>query len=162
MVWKTEVIWHDDKIIKLGKAVVKNVEYESAKRILKDAKRFCPVGKQTRKGYGWKERRPGTLRASIRIHKSKFPDGGYAVFAGGVVRGRDAYYAKFVELGTPGTHIKTGHKTILSHKGLLGSSMVTATFRKRTPIPKKPFLRRAMLKEDRRFYRELKAAMNAK
>lgn len=46
----------------------------------------------------WKHRFPGMLKKSIKMYKSKYKHGGYTV----VARENIAFYARFVELGTPG------------------------------------------------------------
>lgn len=125
------VEWRGNQVLSLVESVLKEEALASAKRIEKDAKRFAPKGKIKREAYGkgqpWSRREPGTLGDSIKTYLSKYGDG-YTVFAGDYY----AYYARFVELGTPGRS-----------------------------IPKRPFLRRAMKKEDRRFKRELKKALGA-
>jgi hypothetical protein len=81
-------------------AVAKKSEKETAERIAADAISNCPVGEWERDGGGldsWKARKPGSLKASIRVEKSKFEDGGYYVMAGD----KDIFYAHFVELGVP-------------------------------------------------------------
>jgi hypothetical protein len=85
-------------------AITENSEKASAERIFADAKNNCPVGEWERTGTGgksWKARRPGSLKESIQLHKSKYKDGGYAVSVGN----DDIFYASFVELGIPSRNI---------------------------------------------------------
>jgi HK97 gp10 family phage protein len=86
-----------------------------------------------------KERRIGALRDSIQAFKSKFENGGYVVSAGNF----QAFYAHFVELGTPGTtriKRKTSWKTIGGQRARIR----TRAAQDRTPIPANPFLRKGL------------------
>ena len=97
--------WNDEEVLRdIGKITAK-VTKEGAKKVMRDARRYCPVEK-TGKADKWGNR-PGSLRASIRIQKSKFKGGGYLVVAGGKGSWGDPFYAPFVELGTPGTTYQT-------------------------------------------------------
>ena len=99
------VEWHGTRIFKEVEDAVLGNEKSSAERIFRDAKRNCPVGEWERSvsggpkhgGKSWTARKPGTLKKSIELHKSKFKDGGYIVGAGNF----DVFYASFVELGIP-------------------------------------------------------------
>ncbi|MHC4265969.1 MAG: HK97 gp10 family phage protein [Planctomycetota bacterium] len=125
-----EVEWFGNRVLKAVKDIVEINEEDSARRVAKDARKNCPVGKWERSGGGiksWKARNPGSLKKSIEVHKSKYKDGGHIVSAGGY----DVYYASFVELGVPA-------------KG----------------IPKKAFLRGAAKKEERRFRSMLKGLLS--
>jgi HK97 gp10 family phage protein len=152
--------WDEKTVIRRVEKTTKQEAREAAKRILKDAKKYAPVGKWERDAYtegqSWSRRKPGTLRDSIKMYRAKYREGGeqYTIFAGDYY----AFYARFVELGTPGNvkRIKTNYKTKLA-TNIFGKSGTVP----RTPIPKKPFLRRAMKKEDRRFKREMKRALGA-
>ena len=143
-----EVEWFGNQVFKDIKRLVDGSEKVAAARIVRDAKRFCPKGKWERdiytrgkySGKEWTGRKPGRLRDSIRMYPSKYKDGGYTVFAGDEI----AFYARFVELGTPGA--------IQVRRPLRGSKHTVS----RTPIPKAPFLRRALKLEQRRFYIRLK------
>jgi HK97 gp10 family phage protein len=82
---------------------------KSAGVIANEAKRLCPVGRVSKPaqrtaykrmgavGASWTERKPGSLKNSIRVRKSKFEDGGHIVLVGNV----DSYYWRWVELGAP-------------------------------------------------------------
>ena len=132
------VEWFGAQILKNVKDIVSVNEKESAERVEGDAKRYCPVGKWERTGGGtktWKARKPGSLKNSIKAYKSKYQNGGWIVMAGN----DDVFYARFVELGTPKAMTRRG--------------------KRRTPIPKFPFLRRAKIKEERRFYSILKGLL---
>ena len=95
-----DVEWFGARIFRNVKRVVEYNEEESANSVAKDAKNDCPVGKWERVATGgksWKARKPGSLKNSIEVHKSKYKDGGYIVSAGN----EDVFYASFVELGVP-------------------------------------------------------------
>jgi len=99
------VEWHGEIILKQVQAVAEWSEKASAERIEREAIANCPVGEWERSitgGKTWKARKPGSLRDSIKAHKSKFKDGGWIVSAGN----DDVFYASFVELGVPAHDIK--------------------------------------------------------
>jgi hypothetical protein len=96
--------WYITETLNLVREVADYNYEEAAKRVYEKAKKRCPVGEWERKmhsGKTWTARKPGTLRDSIKLRKSKYPDGGYAVTAGSY----DVFYASFVELGVPAHHI---------------------------------------------------------
>lgn len=70
------------------------------------AKERCPVGRVTRSGHTWKERRPGLLKSTIfsrvRVMKDGTDDVVGWVKAGtqGAPDNLSAFYAPFVEFGT--------------------------------------------------------------
>jgi len=97
--------WNDESVIRAIEGAVKVATKEGAKKVAATARRLCPVektGKQDKWG-----NRPGSLKASIRVEKSKFKNGGYLVKVGGKGAWGDPFYAPFVELGTPGTSYQT-------------------------------------------------------
>jgi len=122
---KARIEWHGDHFIVAAEVASDDVTRWGAQKILKDARRFCPVGtmerapKTMRKS--WTGRSPGTLKNSIKIKKSKYS--GYIISAGDY----NAYYARFVELGTPGKTYQFG-----ARKG-----------EARIPVKAKPFIRQA-------------------
>ena len=72
----------------------------------------------------------------------------------------DAYYARFVELGTPGTVRRTVGWEKYSVNTRAGWRSGNRRIRKgRTPIPSNPFMRRALKMEKRRFHRNLKRVL---
>jgi len=95
-----QVKWYAGAILKEMGAVIAVEEKDAANRIRQRLYKKVPVGTQTKKKYShgkqWQTRRPGRLRSSIRMAKSKFRDGGYIVLVGG----RLPYYAYWVEKGT--------------------------------------------------------------
>lgn len=94
-----KIEWHGEEfLIEMDNLFKKQVEERAAKNIEHNAKNLCPVGNKiiTSSGDTWKSRVPGTLKRSIKSLKSKFKDGGWIVMAGS----SDAFYARFVELGT--------------------------------------------------------------
>lgn len=95
-----KVKWYAGAILKEMNAVVASEEKDASARILQRLKKKIPVGRITKKTYThgkqWQTRRPGRLRSSARVAKSKFKDGGYIVLVGG----RLPYYAYWVERGT--------------------------------------------------------------
>jgi hypothetical protein len=101
--------WYTAEVLHIVKEIVGFNEEEAARRIYEKAKKRCPVGEWERdiyksgtaEGKGWTARKPGSLRDSIRIRKSDYPDGGYAIIAGSW----DVFWASFVELGVPAHHI---------------------------------------------------------
>ena len=121
--------------------VVSESSERGAEDIAADARRDCPVekGGKTDK-YG---NRPGSLRDSIRVAKSKYEDGGHLVVVGGKGPWGDTFYAPFVELGTPGTEYRSG-----SRSG------------PRKPIKAHPFLRPAKNKNKRKIRRNFAFDLN--
>jgi len=91
---------------------------EGAKQVLADAKRGCPE-------------KTGELEATGEIvsFKRKYAVGSYVKFGS-----KEAYYAPFVELGTPGTTFQT--------KGMKD--------KERKPVDAKPFMRPALRKNKAR------------
>lgn len=89
----------------LGEQVKKKVEQENIKRLrilakilVNDAKALCPIGtvlRSTGTGKSWAERKPGTLRKSIR-YKLYTKSKNLYIVAGSY----KAFYAKFVEFDT--------------------------------------------------------------
>ena len=96
--WK----WMGNKVSKAIRDALDEVLRETAKVVEDKAKMYCPVmGEKYRRGIpkgakSWAARKPGALRDSIIMKKSKYKKGGYIVRAGG----KDTFYARFVELGT--------------------------------------------------------------
>jgi hypothetical protein len=95
-----QVKWYAGAILKEMGAAVQFEEKAAAQRIHQRLRKKIPVGTKRRRhhavGADWQTRRPGRLRDSARVGKSKFKDGGYLVFVGG----RVPYYAYWVERGT--------------------------------------------------------------
>jgi HK97 gp10 family phage protein len=105
-----QVKWYGNQVL----AEIDKIRRSSLRKIgsavARDAKSLCPVGIELKFGNKvWKEREPGTLRASIRYKLVK-KGTGVQVIAGSrswlKVRGgkkymgRDPFYARFVEFGT--------------------------------------------------------------
>ena len=136
-----DVEWFGNQVLTKMRQVADFNEAEVANRVYREARRRCPIGK--RKRYvsatepSWKSSKPGRLKNSIKVYKSKYKDGGYIVIAGNY----DAFYARFVELGTPGLIMKREGKAYL-----------------RTPIPAKRFLRGPLEGERKVFRKKLKEA----
>lgn len=109
------IIWHDDLLTDRS-GLLSEIKRESDKTCkkaahiyMRAAKAACPVGKVERQiaaaaGKSWGIRRPGNLRESIRVAKSRYKDGGWLVLIGGY----DTYYWSFVEWGT--WHIPDSYK----------------------------------------------------
>ena len=94
------VEWYGPLILKQVETIAEWSEKQSAERIAEDAIRNCPVGEWERAGSVWsvfKTNKPGSLRDSIKVRKSKYKDGGYVVSAGN----KEVFYASFVEMGVP-------------------------------------------------------------
>jgi len=119
--------WDGVAVIREVDMTVQRVVKKGAAAVLKDAKRRCPTGDSKR------------LRDSGTVRKFKTKDaiGSYVSFGGG-----DAYYAPFVELGTPGTSYKSKYR-----KG------------PRIAIKKHPFLRPALKRNKRKILAKFDGAL---
>lgn len=105
-----QVRWYDTQVL----AEIEKIKRSALKRIgmaiAKDARALCPVGVEIRFGSKvWKEREPGTLKASIRYRITKGGKGVQIIAGsrkalltrgGKKYMGRDPFYARFVEFGT--------------------------------------------------------------
>ena len=78
--------WHRDQVMAEINGELNGDLAEIAQRVYQDAKSTSAFRDKT-----------GRLRASIKWHKSKFPDGGYIVIA-------DAPHARLIEYGHAGPH----------------------------------------------------------
>lgn len=101
--------WHAKEVMRAVSAMTKDEEKASAHRILKRARRYVPVGNRTinSRGKSWKSRHPGKLKGSLEVHESRYPEGGYVVFAGDDY---DLFYAHFIEFGTIFMEKRKGYK----------------------------------------------------
>lgn len=140
-----KIEWFADRVINRVEDSLQDQEYNTAKKVFEEARRRAPVGDTIKStplhGKSWQSRYPGKLKESIKMYRSKYPDGGFIVVAGD----KDAYYARFVELGTPGRTMRVGSKKQGSYREY-----------SRTPIPKNPFLRGALESQRRRFIQLIK------
>lgn len=96
--------WFIDETLNLVKEVADYNYEEAARRVYDKAQKRCPIGEWERgiiHGKTWTARKPGSLKNSIKLYKSKYEDGGWIVMAGSF----DVFYASFVELGVPAHHI---------------------------------------------------------
>lgn len=95
--------WNDRQLsIDIAKNMNTNLK-QDAELVAKYAREEVPVGKIKRaasKFKSWAGRKPGKLRDSIKVYKSRYKDGGYIVMVGGY----DTYYWFFVEYGTSKMH----------------------------------------------------------
>ena len=128
------VDWDSRTVISKVDKAVKAASKKGADLVALDAKHNCPVGefeKSSKGGFAldWKQRKPGTLRDSIKVQKSRFKGGGYIVKAGGYM----AYYAQWVELGAPAR-----------------SAEQWRTAGHAYPVPRQPFLRPAANQNQRK------------
>ena len=112
------IIWRAPQLSRQIESKSELATMAAARQVAADARILCPV-------------RSGTLKASIRVVKSKFEDGGALVVAGGQGKWGDAFYSHFVELGTPGT--------VARRRTARGRRRVA-----REPVAAKPFLRPAL------------------
>jgi len=91
--------WDDRELqVDISKAMNSKLK-TAANMVASIARQEVPVGKITRaagKFKSWQGRKPGSLKSSIRVKKSRFKDGGWIVTVGG----RDTYYWFFVHYGT--------------------------------------------------------------
>ena len=120
--------WRDKAVIAKVKRATDRVMKRGAQRIRNQARRNISS-------------KDGLLRSSVNVLKSKFNDG-YLVAAGAYSK-KDAYYAPFVELGTPGEIYRKG-----SRSG------------PRKKIKKHPYLRPAMKSQRRKIIRDFKGALD--
>jgi len=125
--------WDDVSVKKELRAATQAASFTAAEGVAVLARMFAPVGNRQyvarRGGKEWQSRRPGRLRRSIHAYRSKYPNGGAVVVAGGQV----SFYARFVELGTPGTKRRV--------QKVSGKRDRNAT---RTPIQANPFMGKAL------------------
>ena len=105
-----DIKWYGKEILSEIAAMTEAEEKAAAERVLKRARKKVPVGRRvissTWIGKEWQSRRPGRLRESLRIERSKFPNGGWLVFAGSQL----AYYARWVEYGTVFMRKRKGYR----------------------------------------------------
>ena len=87
---KVSIEWDQSKAMAAAQKITDAATKNTATRLQRRVERYVPVD-------------TGRLKASIRQYKSKFPRGGYAIFAGG----NDAHYGMYVEYGT-GDRITNG------------------------------------------------------
>lgn len=144
------VKWYDKQLMRDLKPMIERMEKAAARRIAAAAKRRCPVwdgeGRKISPGDDtWKARKPGSLRKSIRVEKSKYKDGGYIVLAGNY----DVFYASFVELGTKSWWARG--RTLKRGK----TGRVRGRDYARHPLPEDPFLRGPLERESKLFWKRL-------
>ena len=105
-----KIQWYGNEVLAEIAAMTADEEKAAAERVLKRARKKVPVGKKIVAtpfgGKAYQSRYPGRLRASLRIERSKFKDGGWLVYAGSEL----AYYARFVEYGTIFMRMRKGYK----------------------------------------------------
>jgi len=91
--------WRDREFLEVVGDALEPTTERVAEELAEDMERHAPVSKYEKPGnkYG---NRPGTLRDSIRVYKSKYRHGGHTVFIGGKGFWGDAFYWHFVVLGT--------------------------------------------------------------
>lgn len=94
----------DDRKLKLVISKAMNSKLRMAANVVANiARQEVPEGTIARsagKFKSWQGRKPGSLKASIKVKKSKYKDGGWLVHVGG----RDTYYWFFVHYGTHQTY----------------------------------------------------------
>ena len=126
--------WNASKFLRMTEAESDQKVRRVARRVTMRAKILAPKGKteyiyRGELGHSkvWKHRFPGMLRRSIRWVRSRYRKANYLVYA----NPRIAFYAPWVELGTPSTHkwVRVGGKRRRM---------------RRTPIAAQPFLRPAL------------------
>jgi len=106
-----KIEWYADEVMREVKRMTRQEQRNSARRILQRARKFVPVGGQSNKigrqtGKAWKSKNPGSLKRSLKIHRSKFAEGGYVVLAGT----GEAEHAVYVEYGTIFTQNRRGFR----------------------------------------------------
>lgn len=127
-----KIEWNDTAVkVELRKATQAG-SLDAAKHVGRLARSFAPTGNRQYSGApggkSWQSRKPGRLRRSIKVYKSKFRGGGAVVVAGS----EKAFYSRFVELGTPGNTRR------------LRSSRSNRKTSTRTPIKANPFMGKAL------------------
>jgi HK97 gp10 family phage protein len=132
------VVWEDDKVLKAIEAEAERVEKLGAHMVQGAAKSM--VGKKT-----------GNLHRQIVVQKSKWPGGGYLVYAQPPGTPTDEFYAAYVEYG----HAKPyqGRESIAKARGISVYAVRKAGLVVKH-IPAHPFMRPAMNK-----YRKVIQAM---
>ena len=108
-----KIEWYADEVMKEMRRMTRQEYRNSARRIMQRAKKFVPVGGRANRigrqtGKVWKSDNPGSLRRSIKIHRSKFAEGGYVVLAG--TEEMKADHAVYVEYGTIFTENRRGFR----------------------------------------------------
>ena len=108
-----KIEWYADEVKREVERMTRQESRNTARRILLRAKKFVPVGGQINKigrskVKAWKSKNPGSLKRSLRIHRSKFADGGYVVLAGT----GEAEHAVYVEYGTVFTENRKGYRFV--------------------------------------------------
>ena len=146
--------WYDKELMRDLRPLIDKMEKAAARRVAAGAKRRCPVwdGEGRQMGSGdktWTARKSGSLRKSIRVEKSKYKDGGYAVVAGN----RDVFYASFVELGTKSWWAQRRVKRWSDKR--VGEKQARVVEWMRRPLPEDPFLRGPLERERRRFWKRI-------
>lgn len=108
------VEWHDKRAIAEIQRKLEDATMDGAEIVANEIRVKTPVSKyETTKNAKMYGNRPGTLRDSVRVEKSKYKSGGHLVLIGGKGAWGDAYYASFVVFGT--ARIK---KTLFPHRAL--------------------------------------------
>lgn len=103
-----KIEWYADEVMKAVSSMTRLEERATARRILKRARRYVPVGGKMNvklQRRVWKSKHPGSLKRSLKIRRSKFQKGGYVVTAGG-----DIDHAVYVEYGTIFTDNRKGFR----------------------------------------------------
>ena len=133
--------WYDKELMRDLRPLIDKMEKAAARRVAAGAKRRCPVwdGEGRQMGSG----------ESIRVEKSKYKDGGYAVVAGN----RDVFYASFVELGTKSWWAQRRVKRWSDKR--VGEKQARVVEWMRRPLPEDPFLRGPLERERRRFWKRI-------
>ncbi len=153
-----KIEWDSHRVWTEIKGDCEQLTRQAAEVVANQARAECPVGRTVNSGKKHGSRKAGTLRDSIRVYKSKYDRVSYIVMVGGKGKWGDAWYARFVELGTPGdTKNSTlgsyhGNVRVSSHKSgsrnvgsyLQGRKMTIKQISSRKPIPPNPFMGRAL------------------
>lgn len=126
-----KIEWDEKKLLSRVSDIADAVAKNGAERIASDARNILTQNQSVD---------TGELKGTIRVEKSKYPEGGYIVKMGS----KKAWYGPFVELGTPGTSYKA--------KSMKGKS--------RIPIKAKPFMRPALEKNKKKIARDFQKALS--
>jgi HK97 gp10 family phage protein len=105
-----EVRWYENQVLAEIDKIKRSALRKIGNAVAADAKALCPISIEIKSGNKvWKEREPGTLRASIRVYVRKNGNSVQVIAGsrkalvskgGKKHMGRDPFYARFVEFGT--------------------------------------------------------------
>lgn len=141
--------WNAESVIRAIEGAVEVASKKGAKKVAATARRLI-------------DDKSGALSESVRVKKSKFKDGGYVVLVGGKGSWGDAWWAPFVELGTPGTTYRSGTKRFgrITTRDVLGRRRSKKVYKSaRKPVKAHAYLRPALARNKRRIRKAFRDAL---